>query len=77
MRRRANSSIQATTRSLKLLELKISKDKKLVFSETMVEDINNGKFCIFQRLPRLRPRDSMKNSVGISTDHSTLSLSFQ
>jgi hypothetical protein len=38
----------------------------------MVENINNGKSFTLTKQERLKLRDSMRNSVSISTDHSTL-----
>jgi hypothetical protein len=42
----------------------------LEFSVKMVENINNGKFFTLTKQERLKQRDSMRNSVSISIDHS-------
>jgi len=54
-----------------LKEGKTKKDMLLEFGQITEVNINNGKFFILTKQQRLRPRDSMKNSVSTSTDHST------
>jgi len=57
------------------LDPRILKDRKLVLTrETMVPTKDGRLFILTQS--RQKPRDSMRNSVSTSTDHSTLSLSF-
>jgi len=68
-------SIGKMEESLMYLDPRILKDRKLVLTrETMVRT-KDGRLFILTQL-RQKPRDSMRNSVSTSTDHSTLSLSF-
>jgi len=46
--------------------------ERLLSDLTMVKLKQNGMSSILTKLPRMRLRDSIKNSVSISTDHSTL-----
>jgi hypothetical protein len=62
--RTTNLSTGATIRSLKSLEAKTKKEPRLVLTETTMEQINNGKFFMLTRQTKLRPRDSMRNSVS-------------
>jgi hypothetical protein len=54
----------------------IRKVTLLESTKDIMELIKDGVFSILIRRTRLRPRDSMKNLVSTSTDHSTLFLSF-
>jgi len=47
------------------------KDKQLEFLEEMEVSTRNGESSISIKRARLKLRDSMKNSVSTSTDHST------
>jgi len=53
------------------------KDKLLEFTETMVKLTRNGESSISTKLMLLKLRDSTKNSVSTSTDHSTSDLECQ
>jgi len=57
-------------------EVKMLKDKKFKYTIDTMEPIKDGRFFTLTKRQRLKPRDSMKNSVSISTDHSTSSQSF-
>ena len=75
--KRVNSSIGPTIRFLMSLQAKMKKVKQLVSKTTLARATRNGEFYILTKLPRLKPRDSTKNSVSISIDHSTSDQDFQ
>ena len=60
-----------------LLHLKTKKVKQLELTITTTRPTKNGEYSILTRQRRLKLRVLMKNSVSISTDHSTLDLDFQ
>jgi hypothetical protein len=51
---------------------KMLKPTQLLFIQTLERLTKNGISSILTKLRRMRPRDSMKNSVSSSIDHSTL-----
>jgi hypothetical protein len=53
------------------LEAKMSKETQLEYTKTIMEPTRNGRLSILIRPQRMRLRDSMKNSVSTSIDHST------
>jgi hypothetical protein len=55
---------------------KILKDKKFRFTKDIMVPTRDGRFSILRIRRRLRLKDSMRNSVSISIDHSILSLNF-
>jgi hypothetical protein len=69
--RKINSLTGPTTRSLRLKELRMKKDKPLVYGVTMEDPIKNGPLFILTKLRALKLRDLTKISASMSTDHST------
>jgi hypothetical protein len=57
-------------------EVKIKKANQLLYMHKLKDLNKNGRFFTLIKLLRQRPRDSMRSSDSISTDHSTLSQSF-
>ena len=67
-----NSSMSTETKEFSMsMEPRMRKLERLLSDLTMVKLKQNGMSSILTKLPRMRLRDSIKNSVSISTDHST------
>jgi hypothetical protein len=63
--------------ALMLLEQKMLKEPLLLSGTDTTEPTKDGRFFMLTKHQRIQPRDSTKNSVSISTDHSTWSQDFQ
>jgi hypothetical protein len=77
----SNMKTTSSSTSPKILYLmcpkpRILKDKLFKYMEITVERTKSGMFYILTRLIKLKPKDSMKNSVSISIDLSIWSHSF-
>jgi len=66
-----SSTSERIKRFLMSMVPRMRKPERLLLTRTMVESTRDGMLSILIKLPRMRLRDLMKNSVSTSTDHST------
>jgi hypothetical protein len=76
IRENISATFNRLTDALMLQETKIKKVKLFKFTTNTMELTRDGRFSILTRKQRLKLKDSMRNSVSISTDHSTWYQSF-
>jgi hypothetical protein len=70
----ANHALSLTSNTMiesLILQQQMPRDKQLEYGKLMVESTKSGVSLILIKLIRLKPRDSMRNSVSTLTDHST------
>jgi hypothetical protein len=68
-----NTSLTSKTRKpLISIKTKIEKDKRLSYGRDTTDGTKDGELSIKTSTPRLEERDTARDSVSTSIDHSTL-----